>query len=412
MTVIPIPDELYHVVPNEKLRDYARMTGYSETMNRMYYTSLKESMAEDGVNDDGSTALAMRSCYESLTEQTKRMDHALKRLKQKGMWTDTFSGVEKLIVARGDLSSLGIIHMMHYGLGEATFAAAISDSTWRLAMEMTVAIAEPETFQSDSMISMAVERHLNLLYPLAILLTIGIELESSLSDAMDYIQANDEAYGQIGELRASVMKAIDEMEQHEAGHVQRQSEYEKKMAKLRSEVAEISKSARYYESKSGKQTARIEKLETLLAEKTADLEEAEALLAETFPEANEAAAVSVPEPRPDEVLPPLPETGITFAGGHVNMTKKIKAMYPEWRYIEAGDKGFTGIGVAKVVFVWYKHICHPVFDKLQAMCREADVKMVYLQSTNLESLDVEMRRAWRDLAQQAPGGKEQYGKLQ
>ena len=41
-----------------------------------------------------------------------------------------------------------------------------------------------------------------------------------------------------------------------------------------------------------------------------------------------------------ENLPELPGSNIVFAGGHPNMTKKLRQKYPGWTFIEGDEPGF------------------------------------------------------------------------
>jgi len=97
-----------------------------------------------------------------------------------------------------------------------------------------------------------------------------------------------------------------------------------------------------------------------------------------------------------ETLVEMPEDGVVFMGGHPNLVKKIRQRHPRWSFV--GREAFADTGVfacAKVVVIYWKSICHPAYYKaLERTERGDSVPIVYVNSTNLDLLEEEIRRGY------------------
>lgn len=90
----------------------------------------------------------------------------------------------------------------------------------------------------------------------------------------------------------------------------------------------------------------------------------------------------------------LPETGVLFLGGHTNLVKKIRQKYPNWDYI--GDKNISSAMSDRsvdVCFLWSKHLSHRATWTVNRNVKGA-FPIVYLESTNLERLETEMKMGY------------------
>lgn len=87
----------------------------------------------------------------------------------------------------------------------------------------------------------------------------------------------------------------------------------------------------------------------------------------------------------------LPNKGVIFLGGHPNMVKKLKQLYPKWKYINDDDlkRHRSTIHNNNVVFYWTKHGSHTImqyaFKKLPK-----DAEILYVTSTSIPLLVKEM----------------------
>lgn len=95
-------------------------------------------------------------------------------------------------------------------------------------------------------------------------------------------------------------------------------------------------------------------------------------------------------------FPALPEDGVLFLGGHINMVKRVRKHYPGWMYITDDEfKPYAAINV-KYVFYWTNHSSHKmmehVFGKLAP-----DAEIMYVTATNMERLEAEMLKAYTNV---------------
>lgn len=88
----------------------------------------------------------------------------------------------------------------------------------------------------------------------------------------------------------------------------------------------------------------------------------------------------------------LPETGIVFVGGHVNLTNKLRELFPKWTFL-SGSVNANNIkrNQPKYAFIWYKYMSHPLYN---AVKQGIDVPIIYLQSTNMDKLILEMKERY------------------
>lgn len=83
----------------------------------------------------------------------------------------------------------------------------------------------------------------------------------------------------------------------------------------------------------------------------------------------------------------LPEGNVLFLGGHQNMTKKLRQIFPNWTYLS--DDLFKEIGQIDTIFFWTKHSSHSMMEFVA--CRKSnDAKICYVTATNIKRLIKEM----------------------
>lgn len=87
----------------------------------------------------------------------------------------------------------------------------------------------------------------------------------------------------------------------------------------------------------------------------------------------------------------LPESNVLFLGGHQNMTKKLRQIFPNWTYLS--DDLFKEIGQIDTVFFWTKHSSHSMMEFVA--CRKSDdAKICYVTATNIKRLIKEMEEQY------------------
>lgn len=98
----------------------------------------------------------------------------------------------------------------------------------------------------------------------------------------------------------------------------------------------------------------------------------------------------------------LPESNVVFLGGHTNMVKKVKAIYPKWFYVS--DETFStrpAPSNPEVVFFWTDHTSHGMMWKTYNEVADG-TPIVYLSATNIELLQQQMKKGYLELQTQKP----------
>lgn len=349
--------------------------------------------SQEELNDTRVTYEVLHNNYHPHT--VKRLEHAASRMKAKKLWANSFPGLEALALRQDSARLTAVIQILHYSLGRSTYRTDITDDVWMKAIDLTMLICEPELYMSGDMYGRALEPNLCVLYPLAILLSIGIELNSSLLELEQHVRRNEAIMARSEDIKTAIIDVTDTNDRLEAELVEVKAAAAENEEKSADNLAKAQKQIHYYELQLKKKEDEIQALRDKISELEEDLKQSDALNAELFPEAKTGFEPCIT----DEDLPELPEQGIVLAGGHVNMTNKIKQRHPGWKYIAPSEKVFS-VPDCNVIFIWYKHLSHPVFDRIQAECREG-CRLVYLESTNLDALELEIRRALASMEQGA-----------
>lgn len=141
---------------------------------------------------------------------------------------------------------------------------------------------------------------------------------------------------------------------------------------------------------------RIAELERELAALKEQKRTEEAAIEVRSFEAEETLAEDVDEPKLV-----LPNSGrIWFVGGHQNMTNKVKALYPKWRYISTENakamESFTcNSARCDCIILYTAHVSHTLNDAFVDNCPKNCCILRCSSSTNIERLLAEIEEDWK-----------------
>lgn len=99
----------------------------------------------------------------------------------------------------------------------------------------------------------------------------------------------------------------------------------------------------------------------------------------------------------------LPENRVLFAGGNRNLTNKLKQLHPDWVFANTENAPLpTDVDV---IFVMSNHVLsHGTWYRLNRFYQGRDL-MRYVQATNLEKLELEMRYEYWSLCEERKKAK-------
>ena len=83
----------------------------------------------------------------------------------------------------------------------------------------------------------------------------------------------------------------------------------------------------------------------------------------------------------------LKEKKICLIGGHENWIKKLRQIFPDWRYIRPNIFQMKDVSELKkydCVFMFTDHLDHRTYQRFMAVVREAHLPIGYVTSVNLD----------------------------
>lgn len=347
----------------------------------------------------------------------RRLDHALKCLKRKKLWAPDVEALMILCEDQGRMRERGVLQMIHCTMDNRILSVGrqseLDDNCWKIGIDLTMTEQEPDLADTASLYGPALERNAGRIFAN----TFMAACASKVTQLMD----SDNYKGLIEQplldryfdsdhfqklLESKLAKPIADNIMESIPMDGYAKHLEERLEDAMSTIQEMSNESRNAVNKAiAPVQAKAEKLQaenaglkaqnaTLQAENAA-LSDA---LAERDRQLSEYSAMAVPEDLLD-----LPGSDVIFAGGHPNMTKKLRQDHPGWTFIAGGDVNFPEFRDPKIIFFWDKHMSHPMWHRVRKFARPS-VPQAYLKSTNIDMLEDEMRRAWSMAARNENGG--------
>lgn len=349
-------------------------------------------------------AAAQRLTQEKQENPGNRYAHAMKRLKEKRLWVPSVHELRKKAQAMDqqgvpgiDLSML-LTFMTSKDIDNRYFSGPISDELWIQSIELAMYLLHPDVYKdTDAKFAQYLESDICVIYSFAYLLAFNQRVQEDNARYMSMekdLQRVDEIDAQRRELEEQVAKG-QEMEARLRRELSMAREdmaakcrsYEKKITglehKLEDTIHEKDMEIDFF----CRQNARLLGLDPEQT-KIEDEKEAEELPFEDGDEADDM----------EEFEHHLPETGILFLGGHVNLVNKMRQRHPGWRF--QSDNQFTcSPGTrTELVFMWSKHMSHSLQEKVFSVL-STSVPVIYLNATNLNMLEHEMKQKYNEYAE-------------
>lgn len=357
---------------------------------------------DDSIMEHGRMLATMAPREEFLD---RRLEHAVKCLVRKKLYAEGVEDLMALCEERGLLAERGILQMVSCTMGTRIMNVAEQDeldrNCWKIGIDLAMLECEPDLADSDSLYGPVLEHHIGRIFSNTMMAAYGSKLNQML-ESENYREA---IYGALAEkyrhpddgmAEITLPKDLSEMlvEMLSAGLSEKtvteqlKDELDAAKTKLADQDNAIRKAVAPVQAQADRAASRIAELETELRAANARSEALQDALSDRDRKLSETAAML-----DDAGLPELPESGIIFAGGHRNMTKKLMQDHPGWTFIDGRDVNFPEFRNPVMVFFWDQHISHPTFYRVRKFAPPS-VPQAYLKSTNLDMLETEMRKAW------------------
>lgn len=365
------------------------------------------SMIEDFV---GEQVEASEIFGDEILDATKaRLRKTLSRIKEKGMYS---RGVKLLFQSMTFKEHRATSPWLEAVFGKAIRKAskagkdiALNDEDWFLATEMVVAMHKPELFEDEtckSYAAIATTYHEELqLYAIMFHFAL-LGKEVVINDK----EINPQENSKEAETLVKKSKELKELKREKKNLERQIEELQEAVKSSKRQITAVeSKLSACYDTKQ----KEIDSLQHDYNERIDDLEEENLALHKQVawlsnllfasPEEEVLADKSQEGTKTDtvenEIGYELPDSGVVFLGGHINLVNKLKERHPDWMFIHddarsIGDKNCA----AKVIFTWTNHLSHSLQKKLHSEVGY-NVPVVYVAATNIKRLEQEMREGYR-----------------
>lgn len=320
----------------------------------------------------------------------KRLDHAVKTLKRKKISAEDEAALYRLAEQTNDKIVTAAMEYLHVAMPALpVLVSNLDEPVWRQAIELSVLFHDSDLFDNpEQYLGVFVEAHASEIRLLALLLGWLKTFSSVLIDVVYWATDMDAACSICGGLEGLVAglgfvanqscREMNALKQTYAKKMEDQKDlHTKQAAELLAKIHKLERGVLPGTGEIESLKARIAELETALAERDTEIE---GLLDDSYDE-EEHDLTGIPE---------LPATGIALVGGHPNLVKRLKGLFPGWNFIDAGRKGAVSVGTPDILCIRTEHLCHPVFRKAMAQ-RPSGCPVIYSSTTNPEKFIEELR---------------------
>lgn len=333
--------------------------------------------------DDQTPEEVQANIKTRLDESVKKCVRALQRMKDKGLYAPTVSGLRDLMGSKLPVNlgwPMDIILDMSLGLsGFETWDADIPDETWLAAIELSMYYLRREHYLSAEQAmqwGVFVGQEYETIWTFVFLLTYGQALSHDLARSQ-YIVDNAEATSAlVTQLQSELARRENALASQEEAFVRKYESREQELEDLRIGNARLSR-------ENEKLKLKMEMLEEALSNDTEEHDFSDADL-------------EVGDIKADEFEYTLPETNVLFVGGHTRLQAKLKSMYPKWKFLTT-KMSYSLLDdnlKSKFVFVYAGHLSHKLYYKVRETM--GDTPMAFVNSQNMTLLTEEMLRAYND----------------
>ena len=338
---------------------------------------------------DGDIEPVRQQLQAQLEPAGKKCERAFQRLKEKGLYANTISGLRNLMQNYLPVNlgwPMDIILDMNLGMtGLEGWDADISDSVWLNALELSVYLFQRESYlRSEDTIQwgLYVTQNIEFIWILTYLTAYGEALRFDMLHAKSEIDNAKTRVMQIAVLNDTI-RSLESTIQSQADELSKKREqHDSELRGLRTDNGRLA-------SENRKLKLKLELMESSIAE--AEFEANQEFTAEDL-EFDETHAESDSGTYQFQ----LPEENVLFVGGHIRLQNKLRQLHPKWKFVTTKmSYSLLDDNVkSRFVFMYTGHLSHKLFDKVRQSLE--CVPMAYVTSQNLNLLHDEMLKAYNE----------------
>lgn len=316
----------------------------------------------------------------------KRLEHALKRLKEKKLYVATTGALWNKMsdLPRESAMLMRSLFYVSDPYARGAMDMPISDYCWMAGVELAMMIGAPALFdQSEAYFGSVLEPNIGLIYACVWMCVctndIGEQIhrvDDRWQEARTTLESADEVNAALASSKEFLSYAEKKVDRAEAALVQARELSQKREAEWRKDRNRLERLLKEAYDKLGVNADQVP-----MKEESGLLEEENKVIDEALETVR--------------TMHELPATGVVFVGGDENMTNKLKALHPKWRFIQSDDRQFGPLKDVKVIFLFHKHLGHPTMQRLDAMAPK-DAPRIYVDTVNITLLEAQMMLRWTE----------------
>lgn len=340
---------------------------------------------------------------------SRRLDHAYKACIRKKLYSDSAEGLLAICENLDLVQDRAVLQVIRCTMGEGIMAigntSELDENTWKIGIDLTMIECEPALTSSNELFGLVLQQHAGKIFANVLMAAYASKLsqlvatdnfKSAIERPLAEKYMRDENFRNLfaDTVENAVTGALDKYLPTASG-----PDPEKLQKQLNDALAELTSLKTAGNKQTAPLHARIEKLEqqnTSLNQELAKLRANNDALLDALAQRDRKLSEYAAQEQKLDSLPELPGSNIVFAGGHPNMTKKLRQKYPGWTFVEGDDPSFqVFLKQPRIVFFWDRYMGHKTYYRIRKFT-DPSVPQAYLKSTNLDMLDAEMRKAWAE----------------
>ena len=337
----------------------------------------------------------------------RRLDHAYRACIRKKLYSDSAEGLLAVCEDLDLTQDRAVLQVIRCTMGEGIMAigntSELDENTWKIGIDLTMIECEPELASSNELFGPVLRQHAGKIFANVMMAAYASKLsqlvatdnfKSAIERPLAEKYMRDESFRNLfaDTVENAVTDALDKYLPAAGG-----PDPEKLQKQLNDAQAKLASLKTARDKQTAPLHARIEKLERQndsLDQELSKLRANNDALLDALAQRDRKLSAYAAREQELKSLPELPGSNIVFAGGHPNMTKKLRQKYPGWTFIEGDEPSFqVFLKQPRIVFFWDRHMSHKTYYRIRKFT-DPSVPQAYLKSTNLDMLDAEMRKAW------------------
>lgn len=320
----------------------------------------------------------------------KRMHKTIKRLREKGILKETCGDVMRNIVSYEKWAFLANLlgEGIHNGLVRKE--DVLETDVWAMAIEATVTLYDEQMLDPDAVQNLALicEQQKDELYFNVMIYHI-IKIQSYYADRFAETitrikKDHKEAIKKIQKKGEEKLSLIVDKYENEIREQMEETKEPEEVKILQEKIKELN---HLLQLEREKRKSLEQEKDLRAAQEDEDLRLENQFLKEMLMAVDsEEDTVVLDEV---EEVTALPEQGVLFIGGHINMVKKIRQLHPEWDYFSDDTRLVLPSTPPEIIFYWNHHASHLVQEYMfSAFGRK--IPLLYVNGTNINRLEEEM----------------------